>query len=275
MEVARVFFKVPGRNAVVLTMLSAGLFAHTVFLVNEFSSSAAGGPQLLANWFQWSVLAAWGLALAYLVLTLRNPQNSVGLFLIPFVLGLIGLGQLLRGSVPFNEETTINVWRIIHGVSLLVGTMFICFGIAFGIMYLVQSFRLKTKRKIKPNLKLPTLEFLQSMNRLSLFATAIALAVGLLSGIVLNVMREGRLDWLSSGIVVTCALFVWALLAALWELSSRGSLGGRRSAYLVIANFVFLLVVLGIVLLTSHGQAAGLTQETSGAMDQWLQEESD
>lgn len=254
MEASRFFGKLPGRNLLLMCMLAAGFLAHSLFLIDQFTSRDSGNAQLLANWFQWSVLAAWGLALAYLVLTVRNANGSFGLFLVPLILALIGLGLLQRDSVPFNAETTVSVWRVIHGVSLLVGTMFICFGAAFGIMYLIQSWRLKNKRKSRSPLRLPTLEFLQSMNRLSLCATAVALTVGFLSGVILNASQGGQIAWFSSGILTTGALFVWSLVASTIELAARGSLGGRRSAYLVLANFVFLLLVLGIVLFSSHGQ---------------------
>lgn len=256
MEASRFFLKIPGRNLILIGMMIAGLVAHTVFLVNEFSPSLLDSekPQLLSSWFQWSVMGAWGLALACLVLTIRNPNSSIGLFLIPVILGLIGLAQLLRESTPFQPETTVNLWRTIHGVSLLIGTMFICLGLTFGVMYLVLSYRLKHKKRSSGRFRLPTLEFLQSMNRLSLFSCVISLAIGLLSGVVLNVNREGQIAWFSVGIVFTFALFAWSLGAAIMELSSAGSLGGRRSAYLAIANFVFLVLVLGLVLFSAHGQ---------------------
>ena len=92
------------------------------------------------------------------------------------------------------------------------------------------------------------------MNRLSIFASAGGLGIGLLSGVVLNFNREGQIAWFSGSILVTFALFAWSLVAAGMEMSSSGSLGGRRSAYLAIANFLFLVVVLGFVLLSSHGQ---------------------
>jgi hypothetical protein len=260
MEATRFFGKLPGRNLFLVGMLAAGLIAHSLFLINQFVAGDNASGQGLANWFQWSVLAAWGLAVAYLVLTIRNPNSSLGLFFIPLILGLIGLGLLLRNSVPFAAETTINVWRSIHGVSLLVGTMFICFGAAFGLMYLMQSGRLKRKRKSAVGFKLPTLEFLQSMNRLSLFTTSIALAVGFVSGVILNINEGGQLAWFSVGILATSALFIWALVAATFELTAGGSLGGRRSAYLVIANFFFLLLVLGVVLVSDHGQEAAPPQ---------------
>lgn len=265
MEASRVFLKVPGRNLMLVGMLSAGLLAHSIFLANQLSWTGMEGdsPQLLSNWFQWVVLGAWGLAVACLILTLRNPTGSMGLFLIPMILALIGLALLLRQADPFQPETTINVWRVIHGVSLLVGTMFISLGLAFGGMYLIQSHRLKSKRRKPAKFKLPTLEFLQSMNRLSLFSSAIGLALGLVSGVILNVHREGHIAWFSGGIVFTFALFAWSFIAAMTELASSSSLGGRKSAYLVIANFVFLTVVLAIVLFSSHGQPNPLPSSQS------------
>lgn len=257
-EAARIYLKFPGRNVLLVSVLVLGLIAHSLFIFNQFAIVAPAGspPQLLSNWFQWAVLGAWGLALACLVLTIRNPNGSFGLFLIPLVLTLIGLGLLLRGAPPFHPETTINLWRVIHGIGLLVSTMFIALGLAFGSMYLIQSYLLKSRRSVRSRIKLPTLEFLQSMNRLSIFASLSGLAIGLVSGIVLNFNREGQIAWFSGGIMFTFALFVWVLLAAIWELASRGALGGRRSAYLAIANFVFMVLVLAVVLYGSHGQPA-------------------
>ncbi len=256
MEVARIFFKLPGRNLLLIGMLVLGLIAHSIFLVNQFSLTALDGtkPQLLSNWFQWSVLGAWGLALGCTILTIRNPNGSMGLFLIPLILILIGLAQLLVNVPPFELDTTVNLWRAIHGVSLLVGTMFITFGFAFGMMYLVQSHRLKTRSIQRALFKLPTLEFLQSMNRLSLFASAVGVAIGLLSGVMMNFNLKGHVAWLSGETVFTFALFAWVSLAAILELAASSSLGGRRSAYLVIANFVFLVMVMTMVLFSSHGQ---------------------
>jgi hypothetical protein len=46
------------------------------------------------------------------------------------------------------------------------------------------------------------------------------------------------------------------------EFSTSSSLGGRRSAYLVIANFVFLAIVLGFVLFSSHAQSQNFREES-------------
>ncbi|QDV28136.1 hypothetical protein Q31a_65310 [Aureliella helgolandensis] len=274
-EASRFLFKLPGRSVVLIAMLSAGLAAHSIFVFNEMIVGVpSSAPELLSSWFQWAVIAAWGLAVACLILTIRNPDRAMGLFLIPVVLGLIGLAQLVREAPPFHPSTTVNLWRAIHGVSLLVGTMIICFGFAFGLMYLVQSHRLKSKVRSRGGLRLPTLEFLQSMNRSSLFISTVSLGLGLLSGIVLNLGRDGQIAWYSGGILFTVVLFAWSLIASLMELSSSSALGGRQSAYLAIANFFFLVVVLGLVLFSSHGippipsTTVGFSQELLGQVTQ-------
>ena len=258
LELSRLAVRFPGRNAILIGMLALGWIAHSLFLVNQLSGVSAGGgdsAQWLSSWFQWAILGAWGLTGAYLFLVVRNPQSGIGMFLTPPILVLIVLAMMVRDAPPFSPETTIGLWRSIHGVSLLVGTMFICFGVAFGAMYLVQSRRLKSKLRPSKGFSLPTLEFLQSMNRMSLFVSVIGLGLGMISGVALNVGEDGRIAWLSGGILFTVALFVWVLAAAIMEMTSQSSLGGRRTAYLAIANFVFLLLVLGIVLWSSHGQS--------------------
>jgi len=259
-ELSRLFFRFPARQFLVLLGMVAGLLAHTVFLANEFFGPQA--ERAVGNWFQWVALGAWGLAITCTYLMARNREGNIGIFLIPMILMLIGLASILRGSQPFADPTAVSLWGRIHAVSLLLGTMFICQGCAFGVMYLLQSVRLKSKRNSGKGFRLPALEFLRTMNRLNLYASAAALGVGMLSGILLNLGRRGQVEWLSSGVLVSVALFLWVFIAAVLERSSKGSLGGRRSAYLSIANFVFLAVVLVVVLLASHGQSTHPDSET-------------
>lgn len=251
---ARFAVKVPGRNLLLMGMMSAGLVAHTIFLLHQIGAESDGDtPQLLADWFQWAIVGAWGLAIICLFLIIRNPQGAVSLFMIPLILGLIGVASLVRDQPPFARETTINLWGLIHGVSLLCGTMFICLGMAFGVMYLLQSYRLKSKKRPSKTFRLPALEFLQTMNRFSIFATAVALGIGMISGIILTVNSEADVAWFS--VLVSFGLFAWSATASVLELTSRGALGGgRRSPYLNIASFAILLIVFVIMLVSSHGQ---------------------
>ncbi|MBX3420997.1 MAG: hypothetical protein KF752_05495 [Pirellulaceae bacterium] len=264
LELARLFFRIPWRQALAVFGMSAGVLAHTIFLVNQLLQPDSG--RLLSDWFQWCVLAAWGLAAVCTLLMARNPNGHLGLFLIPTVLALIGLASVAQGGQSFAETSEISFWGRTHGVSLLLGTMFIGQGFAFGLMYLVQSHRLKTKRNTSGSLRLPALEFLRSMNRLSIYAATLALAVGMVSGILLNVNRDQQMAWYSGSVLVSLALFVWVAITALLEYGSKGSLGGRRSAYLSIANFLFLAIVLLLVLRAAHGERATPVTDPESAL---------
>ncbi len=266
LEIWRLFFKLPARQFLIMVGMSAGLLAHTIFLGNELFGDQS--TRFLSNWFQWVVLGAFGLAIACTYLMARNPSGNVGLFLIPLVLALIGIAVLVRNDQPFAADSAVTFWARVHGVSLLLGTMFIFQGFAFGVMYLVQSYRLKKKSKKRGFLRLPALEFLQSINRMTLFASATTLGAGMLSGIFLNLSRDGRVAWFGSGILVSLALFVWALVAAILEVRSTNALGGRRGAFLSIASFVFLVIVLLFVMLSTHGQSSPNTPANSSPKPQ-------
>lgn len=259
LEISRLVARVPGRMLAMIGMMVVGWIAHTLFLADRLwaSISHQDNPLLLSSWFQWSLLAAWGIATIYLFLLVRRPENAIGIFVLPLVLSLIGIAHVVRDSPPFQREASVNFWRIFHGVSLLVGTMLITFGLAVGLMYVVHAYRLK--RKLRPTLgfRLPSLEYLQSLNRLCVFVSTAALGLGLVSGGVLNFNRSGQIAWLDRGILFPTALFLWLLVATIIEMTSARSLGGMRTAYLSIANFLFFVFVWGVVLFSSHGRPMG------------------
>lgn len=275
LEYSRLAFPIRFRQLWLIGAMSLGWLTHTMFLADRlWLDMAAQG--VLSSWFQWALLVAWGLATLYLLLLLRRPDNAFGTFILPVLLAMIGLALSLRNTAPFERDTTIGLWRTIHAISLLVGTMVITFGLATGLMYLVQSYRLKHKWKSKRGFRLPSLEYLQSLNRLCLFVSFAMLAAGLLSGIVLNLNRSGHIAWLSGGIVFTFALCAWSLVAVLIELATYRTFGGKRTAYLAVANFVFLALVLGFVLLSPHQRteqlptAAPQQSSAAPAMDERL-----
>ncbi len=255
LEYSRLALPFRSRPFWLIASMSLGWLTHTMFLMDRLwlDLEAQG---FLASWFQWALLVAWGIATIYLVLLVRRPDNAFGTFMLPLLMATIALALSLRNSTPFARNTTISLWAMVHNVSMMVGTMIITFGLATGLMYLVQSFRLKHKLKSQRAFRLPSLEYLQSLNRTSLFVSFAMLALGLLSGAALNLNRDGHIAWLSGGIIFTFALTAWSLVAVIIELFTVRNFGGKRTAYLTIANFLFLAVVLGIVFSSAHQGAA-------------------
>ncbi len=256
LEVSRLVFQATIRNVVMIAFAAAGLFAHTVFLIVHARAEMAGGMLLpLSSWHDFCLLAAWVLVAAYLGLTLRKPQLSVGVFVLPLALALVGVARLLRDAPPFSANEAMSLWRLIHGSALLLGTVGVALGFATGVMYLIQSYRLKHKLPPNPRFKLPSLEWLQRFNVESLFISTAALAVGLISGVVLNLInrrQSGGISWTDPVVLSSGVLFLWLLAVVIFEWVYKPARAGRKVAYLTVASFVFLALVLYFVLFFAH-----------------------
>jgi len=254
LEVTRFYFR-RGIRGVVLGFAAAGLLAHTLFLANR-AMTASGAP--LSSAFDWDLLAAWALMVAYLYLTWHHPNIAIGLFLLPLVLGLIALAGFANRQ-PFPQSHAGQVWGTIHGVLLLLGVVAVTVGFAAGLMYLIQSYRLKQKLPSAAGVPLPSLEWLQRVNSRAIWIAVFMVGAGFVSGIVLNmVLHEHKIDqvpWSDPVIWRTAPVFAWLLAAAIFSAVYRPARSGRKVAYLTVASFAILAVSLAIGLLvpSEHG----------------------
>lgn len=258
LEVSRLFFRAIIRFPVLLGFALAGLFAHASYLVSRAGNAGAGhGIPPLSSWYDFCLVAAWFLAAAYVVLTVRRPQNAVGIFVLPLVLLLVGMAVLVRDWRPFNAQTALYLWRLLHSFALLAGTTAVALGFATGLMYLVQSYRLKHKLPPRRGLQLPSLEWLQDFNRDSLIVSCCLLGVGFLAGVMLNIVgssREGlSVSWTDPVVLVSGLLFVWLASATLFEACYKPARQGKKVALLATANFLFLALALYFVFFGQHG----------------------
>ncbi|MEX1223376.1 MAG: cytochrome c biogenesis protein CcsA, partial [Pirellulales bacterium] len=174
------------------------------------------------------------------------------LFLLPVVLGLIGVAYLFDDR-PFPVNRASQVWGTVHGVSLLLGTVVVILGFIAGVMYLVQSYRLKHKLPPSDRFKLPSLEWLETTINRSIAISTLLLAAGVLSGVILNVaIRVGRgasgLGWNDPVVWTSGLLFGWLMAAWIFSALYRPARQGRKVAYLTFATFGFLVLTLAVVL---------------------------
>lgn len=270
LELTRPVCRVPARAILISGFTIAGLVAQAVYLVMlaDPRQSAAGGMApnqvgLLADWYSWSLLLAWAVAFAYLVLFLRRPETTIGYFLLPPVLGLILLALAVDEWEPFNRERAAGLWRTIHAMSMLAGAAIVLIGFLAGLMYLVQSARLKRKRRGSSGLKLPTLEWLQGLNRIALVTSTVAVALGTLAGVIMNLNASGSVAWTSRGIILPLVLFLWLVAATTIEFIYRPARQGRKIAYLTLASFGFLVLAMSGVLGSGHGGVSKRTEHSS------------
>jgi hypothetical protein len=274
LEVSRLFFRLRVRWIIMILFAAAGLFAHTAYLSILTQTELQGtGVTPLSHWYDWCLLAAWVLAALYLAFAARHRENTVGIFLLPLVLALIGAGYAVRNTPPFAREQALSYWGVFHGIMLLLGTVAAALGFAAGIMYLLQSYRLKHKLLPRQGFRLPSLEWLQKLNRRSLLLSTFLLALGLVAGLALNLIRQssqrGTIAWTDPVVLSSGMLFLWLATATLFESLYKPAREGRKVAYITLASFVFLGLVLCLVLRGQHGISPTPDQEAKQGAVSW------
>jgi ABC-type transport system involved in cytochrome c biogenesis permease subunit len=233
----------------------AGLLAHTIFL-------AVQRPELASSYGSLLFLA-WIVAVFYLYGSLHHRTIAWGLFVLPLVLGLIGLAVLfVHDSAPEQEPWLVRLisprgegfWGPLHGVLLLLAAVGVCVAFFASVMYLVQARRLKSKALPGKGLKLLSLERLEEMNRRAIVAAFPLLTAGVLVGLALLGQGERPVHgWTDPRLWFTVAL--WLVFAVLLYLRYTLHLRGRRVAIITIVAFVLLVVTLAAPHTLSGGGA--------------------
>jgi ABC-type uncharacterized transport system permease subunit len=156
-------------------------------------------------------------------------------------------------------QQTYYLWGLIHGLALLMATVTVSVGFLAGIMYLAQSYALKHSRSMLNRLRYPSLEWLERINSRSLGVSAVLIALGFASGMVMTrFMHRGDSSyvlWRDPVVLSLAAMLVWLVAAEVFRVVYPAARRGRKVAYLTLASFVFLVIVLASFTLmdTLHG----------------------
>jgi ABC-type uncharacterized transport system permease subunit len=252
LELASMKVHVPWRRGWLLTSTLAGVAAHTLYLWVRGKQSLSAP---LASPAEWLLLAAWVLTIVYLAALLYLPRAPSGPFLVPLVLALIA-ASLFAGHEPFAPDRVSRFWGNVHGSVLLLATVAVCIGFAAGVTYLLQSYWLKHRRPPGSELRLPSLEWLERINTSALAVSALLVAMGFLSGVILSAMRhQGEADYRLIGDPVVwslAAMLLWLVAAEIFRLVYPAARRGRKVAYLTLASFGFLVISLASLLLLDN-----------------------
>jgi ABC-type uncharacterized transport system permease subunit len=249
------------RRAVIGIAMIAGLFAHTIYL----SQIAADATVLPVSTVEWLLLAAWVLAIVYFAALFYLPRTPTGLVLLPIVLGLI-VSSIWASPVPLGAARSFHVWSLFHGIVLLLGTVAVCVGFVAGLMYLLQSYGLKHVHSAVNRLRFPSLEWLEHVNSRSLGLSAVFIALGFASGLVMTLIThrdEQAYAWWTDPVVLSlAAMLLWLIAAEIFRLVYPSARRGRKVAYLTLASFVFLVIALASLALLDnvHGANNGQAQ---------------
>jgi ABC-type transport system involved in cytochrome c biogenesis permease subunit len=240
-----------GWRITALAFGAAGLLAHTYYILAHQPSPATPHGSLL--------LLGWVLALFYLYGTVHHAKQAWAVFVLPVVIGLVGMSYLSSRAEASSGEFAVpawlsgaRFWGAVHGSLILLAAVGVSVSFLASLMYLVQARRLKNK--VIPGRVVPmlSLERLETMNRRALNAAFPLLTAGLLVGlIILKHVDELGDNWLSLKVLSTAGL--WVVFLVLLYLRYGAHVPPRRLAVLSIAAFVLLLVALA----TAHPFATG------------------
>lgn len=253
------------RRAGVLLIACAGLVAHTWYLGRRVAETPATP---LASHQDWYVLAAWALAVVYLAAKFYYPRVSLGLFLLPAVLALVGAARF-ADQTPLATFQAPREWGRIHGIFLMLGTVAVLLGFVAGLMYLIQSYRLKRKLPPHERLHLPSLEWLERANGRSLGAATLFVGGGLVTGVLSRFAQTGDqnfVPWTDPVVISLTTMTAWLVVAEVFRLVYPAARHGRKVAYLTVAAFVFLLLVLGTMTMKDSLHAAPPTAKHVGGL---------
>jgi hypothetical protein len=270
-EASRLLFRSGVRGAAMLGFATAGLFAHTLFLLWR----AINEPVVpLSSEFDWYLLAAWLLAAGSLWLTVANPKTPVGLFFLPIVLLLIGRAEM-SSRTPFPQTPATQAWGMIHGSFNLAASVAVAIGAVAGLMWLIQAGRLSRKATPLRGFRMPSLEKLAILTSRCALVAATTGAAGFLSGIVLNAVnqQQGLLEtvpWNDPVVLRMGLLVAWLLVAAVVSrVLARRPEGTRVTASLSLVSLVVLAasMVWGLVGPTRHGKSPEVVKADAAAGD--------
>jgi ABC-type uncharacterized transport system permease subunit len=250
---------------ILLVAATVAVFTHSLYLLDRcFLALANEESPLYLSWHDWGTLSSWLLAASYYSMLLRRSDNRIGVFVIPLLLFLVSGTFFLPSDVGIRNSSSSG-WRLAHGVGMTLGTMLIALGMATAIMYLVQSNWLRSTKPRSFKLQLPPLEYLESLGRKCLLGSAGSIGFGMVSGVIMNIVKDGQVEWLDRGILFSGGLFLWLLVASViqWQLSRRGR--GRSTAAMNIISFIVVVAAVALVLSTPHGSNTSEPRQVENA----------
>lgn len=236
-----------------LVFLGVALTALTVFLgwrvfhSGRIPLSSSQDAMLVLVW----VLT--GIAMG-LISTWR--RKSFGLALLPMILALLLVAIFGADEVPFAARPASTVWGVVHGGSMLLAAVSIFFGFLSGSMFLRQAWLLKRPSftaSRKGAIWLPSLEWLHYANRHSMKVATSMLALGVLSGVVMDFLRHDSVNLLANWMILgTTGLLFWFILSLILGFFWTRANAGPQIAFRTILNFVALCILFGLVIFSQH-----------------------
>ena len=234
---------------------SAGRAATTLLLFAALTHTFVIGMQTMAighvpfaNPSRAISTFVWLLTLSYLYLELTTDERSMGIFILPIVIGL----QLIPVLNPGTEESNPvldSAWFWVHVSSLLFAYASFALAAVLGLTYMLQFKEIKKKQLGYFYQRLPSLQVLDVMNSRAVAVGWLFLTAGLVVGVLWTAQARAAAPDdpnLQAMVLNDPKIFVAMLMWGLYSFAmvARSAMGwtGRRAAWLSALGFGILLL---------------------------------
>lgn len=223
---------------VATVLVGIGFASHTAALVARFAEL---GTLPVTQSFDFLLVFAWVVALAYGVAQIRLRMAHLGLFMVPVALLVLAAAFLQPSGKVVHPPPFDSIWLTIHIVTAFLGAATFVVLFSMGIMYIIQERQVKRKRFGTWFYRLPSLEVLDGGGFWALALGFPMMTLGLISGSVWAAYARG--SYWSWNLERTLPLVViWGAYGVL--LLCRLTVGwrGRRAAMFSVVGFFGVLV---------------------------------
>jgi ABC-type transport system involved in cytochrome c biogenesis permease subunit len=240
------------------TLLLFGALVHT-FVIGMQTMEVRHLP--FANFSRAVSSFVWLLTLSYLYLELTTDERSMGVFILPVIIGL-QLIPVLHPGIERADPVLDSPWFWVHVSSLLFAYASFALAGVLGVTYMLQFKEIKKKHLGYFYTRLPSLQILDIMNSRAVTVGWVFLTFGVIVGAVWTAQArtlapdDPNLRAMSiDDPKIFVALLTWAVYA--FAVFARRTLGwtGRRAAWLSSLGFAFAMVnflAINYFVTTSH-----------------------
>lgn len=212
-----------------------------------------------SNWFESFSFFALVIAITYLIVEWRRGLPILGAFVSPFIFAMMATAahSPFGMEIPSLSPALQSYWMAIHVPVMFISYAAFAHAFAVGLAYLLQERQMKSKNPGSLSFRLPPLEDLdQLIYRIIRWAFPV-LTLGVLLGARWAYDAWGRYwGWDAKE---TWALITWFVYLIYLHMRLVVGWRGRKTAYLSLAGFVFVLFTyVGVNYLSDlHGFLSG------------------
>ncbi len=231
--------------------LVVGALVHALALASRWLES---GRPPVANLFESLSFYAWVIIIFYLMIEYRYGYRVLGAFVSPLAFAAIAAASVLPRRVEPLVPILQSHWLAVHVTISFFAYGLFTLAFATAVVYLLAERQLKKGRPDYFYYRLPPLEAMEQLGRRLAAIGLPFMTVGVITGSIWAEKVWGA-PWFWDA-KLNMALVTWLIYVVYFYLRNVAGWRGRRSAWLLILGFIFVIVTyLGVNLFmpTLHG----------------------